>query len=68
MLPQRGIARNRLSAESGRYRKRYGTVDHLFGIRFKSYVIEREAYLAVCGRYAERNPVRAGLVENLWTH
>lgn len=30
---------------------------------YKSLVIDREEYLLECGRYIERNPVRAGMVE-----
>ncbi len=30
--------------------------------RFKSLVIENEAYLEACGRYVETNPVEAGMV------
>jgi putative transposase len=48
------------------YHKRYHTAGRLFGSRFKSQVIEDESYLLVCGRYVERNPVRAGLIKNPW--
>lgn len=30
--------------------------------RFKSLVVENEAYLHACGKYIERNPVEAGMV------
>jgi putative transposase len=48
------------------YHRRHGTAGKLFGSRFKSQVIDREAYLLACGRYVERNPVRAKLAENAW--
>ena len=37
---------------------------HLWQGRFKSFSIEEESYLMECGRYVERNPVRAGLVSD----
>jgi len=39
-------------------------VGHLWQDRFKSALIEKESYLLECGRYVERNPLRAGLVED----
>jgi putative transposase len=45
------------------WRRRYELVGHLWQGRFKSLPIEKEAYLLECGRYIERNPVRAGLCE-----
>lgn len=38
--------------------------------RFRSLLIENEAYLSACGRYIEQNPVRAGLVRqaSAWPH
>lgn len=40
-------------------------VGHLWQDRFKSAVIEKDNYLLGCGRYIERNPLRAGLVKDL---
>lgn len=48
------------------YHRRYRTAGHLFGNRFKSQVIDKESYLSACGRYVERNPVRAKLVRKAW--
>jgi putative transposase len=45
------------------YRKTTGYVGHLWQGRYKSPLIDRESYLLECGRYIERNPLRAGLVE-----
>ena len=46
------------------FNKREGKVGHLWQDRFKSVVIERDSYLLECGRYIERNPLRAGLVKD----
>jgi putative transposase len=50
------------------YHRRYGFVGHLFQGRFKSPVIERDNYLLSCGRYLERNPLAAGLVQVPWDY
>lgn len=49
-----------------KYHRRYQTAGRLFQNRFKSQAIEKESYLLACGRYVERNPVRAGLCEKPW--
>ena len=36
--------------------------------RFKSTLVETDDYLLSCGRYVERNPLRAGLVEVPWDY
>ncbi|MFU8781417.1 MAG: transposase, partial [Kiritimatiellia bacterium] len=36
--------------------------------RFKSRPVEIGSYLVSCGRYIERNPVRAGLIGNAWDY
>ena len=36
--------------------------------RFKSKPVEVGSYLGCCGRYIERNPVRAGLTEAAWEY
>ncbi|MEW6095865.1 MAG: hypothetical protein AB1567_04980 [bacterium] len=46
------------------HHKKYGSVGYLWQGRFKSMVIERDAYLLECGRYIERNPLRAGIVSD----
>ena len=33
--------------------------------RYRSLIVENEAYLYACGKYIENNPLRAGLVGNL---
>jgi putative transposase len=47
-----------------RTNRKYRRVGHLWQDRFKSFVVERDAYLLECGRYIERNPLRCGLVDN----
>lgn len=48
------------------HHRRYQTAGQLFQNRFKSQAIEKGIYLLACGRYVERNPVRAGLVTLPW--
>ena len=45
-------------------RKRYDVTGHVFENRFKNYRIDNDSYLLECGRYIERNPVRAGMVKD----
>jgi putative transposase len=40
-------------------------VGHLWQDRYKSFVIERDSYLLECGRYIERNPLRAGIAKEI---
>jgi putative transposase len=47
------------------YRKQTTYVGHLWQGRYKSPLINDEPYLLECGRYIERNPVRAGIVGRL---
>ena len=46
------------------HHRKYNSVGCLFQNRYKSLLINEDAYLAECTRYIERNPVRAGLVNN----
>lgn len=45
-----------------RFNARHGLVGHLYQGRFKSILVDSQAYLATLCRYVERNPVAAGLV------
>ncbi len=45
------------------FKKIYHKTGHVFEDRFKHFHIESDAYLLECGRYIERNPVRAGMVK-----
>src|SRR3989338_8506922 len=47
------------------YRKQTGYTGHLWQGRYKSPLIETESYLLECGRYIERNPLRAKLVHDV---
>ena len=44
------------------YRKQTKYLGHVWQGRYKSPLIEKESYFLECGRYIERNPVRAGIV------
>lgn len=46
------------------YKRRHKYIGHLWQDRFKSKIIDKESYLAQCGKYIELNPVRAKLVES----
>lgn len=46
------------------FNRKYKRVGHLWQGRFKSFPVENDRYLLACGRYIERNPLRAGLVED----
>ena len=47
------------------FNRKNGKVGHLWQDRYKSAVVERDTYLLECGRYIERNPLRAGMVNDL---
>jgi len=46
------------------FRKRYKHTGYLFQNRYKSYQVKKDSYLLECARYIERNPIRAGVVED----
>lgn len=46
------------------YKKLYDSLGHVFHDRFKSLPIENDSYLLECGRYIERNPLKAGLAKD----
>lgn len=47
------------------FRKQYKSTGFVFENRYKSLLIDKESYLLECGRYIERNPLRAGLTDDL---
>jgi len=47
------------------YRLKYKYSGYVYQNRYKSYLIEDDSYLMDCGRYIERNPLRAGIVESV---
>ena len=46
------------------YNRRHGQVGHLFQGRFKSILVDRDAYLLEVVRYVDLNPVRAHMVQD----
>ncbi len=46
------------------YKGKYRFTGSLWQGRYKSILIEKDEYLIECGRYIERNPVRAGIVRD----
>jgi putative transposase len=46
------------------YNRRYSRVGTLWNGRYRSILIQDEAYLLTCLRYIEQNPVRAGMVSS----
>jgi len=47
-----------------RFNRAHGRVGHLFQGRFKSIVVDKDAYLLELSRYIVRNPVTAGMVKD----
>jgi REP element-mobilizing transposase RayT len=48
-----------------RFNNRHGRSGHLFQGRFKSILVENDAYVMQLSCYIHRNPLRAGIVERL---
>ncbi|MFC1621152.1 transposase [Candidatus Omnitrophota bacterium] len=46
------------------YKRKYGYIGYLYQGRYRSELITDDSYLSECGRYIERNPVRARMVKN----
>ena len=46
------------------HHKAHKSVGHLWQGRFKAQAIEKDRYLLSCGRYIERNPVKAGIIDS----
>jgi len=47
------------------YNRRHGKVGHLFQGRYKSIIVDAQAYLLELSRYVVLNPVRAGMVKDV---
>lgn len=45
------------------YKRNYGYIGYLYQGRYKSELIQDDSYLSECGRYIERNSLRAGIVK-----
>jgi putative transposase len=50
------------------FKKKYDTTGHILEERFRSPRIAEESYYLQCGRYIERNPVKAGMVKQAWDY
>jgi len=48
-----------------RFNRKHGRVGHVFQGRFKSIVVDKDAYLVELSRYIVRNPVAAGMVDDV---
>jgi len=46
------------------YKRSYNLIGNLFQGRYKSAFVDKDSYLLECGRYIERNPLRAELVKD----
>lgn len=46
------------------YKRKYGYTGYLYQGRYRSELIQDDSYLLECGRYIERNPIRAGIVKS----
>jgi hypothetical protein len=57
--------RRLMTGHAVRFNLRYGRSGHLFQNRYKSIVVEEEAYFLQAVRYIHLNPVRAGLLSTL---
>ncbi|MFA5199972.1 MAG: transposase [Candidatus Omnitrophota bacterium] len=47
------------------FNRKYKKVGHLWQDRFKSKIIEKDAYLLECIKYIENNPIRSSLVNSI---
>ena len=50
------------------FRKINSATGFVFQNRYKSLLIKKESYLLECARYIERNPLRAGLADDLFKY
>jgi putative transposase len=48
------------------YNRRHGRHGHLFQNRFKSIVVEEDAYFQELVRYIHLNPIRAGIIDSIF--
>ena len=53
-----------LQVYAAKFRSKYKSVGFIFQNRYKSRLIDNDAYLLECARYIERNPIRAKIVED----
>ena len=53
------------NAYSKNYNKRYKRTDHVFGGRYKAFLVKDDAYLLSLLRYVHQNPVRAKMCKHV---
>jgi REP element-mobilizing transposase RayT len=58
------VMRRLMTGHAVTYNKRHKRQGHLFQNRYKSFVVEEEAYFLELVRYIHLNPVRAGIVRS----
>lgn len=58
------LMKGMLQTYSFYFRRKYDYSGYLYEGRYKSIYIDKDKYLLECGRYIERNPVRAGIVDD----
>ena len=46
------------------YKRSYKLIGNLFQGRYVSIFVDKDSYLLECGRYIERNPLRAGMIKD----
>lgn len=54
-----------LQVYASQFRRKYKSTGFVFQNRYKSRLIDNDAYLLECARYIERNPLRARIVSEL---
>lgn len=64
-VPLQKIMHRQNSLYSRFYNRAHGRSGHLFGLRYKAYIIHEERYLFAVLSYIHWNPVNAGLTDSL---
>jgi len=64
-IPLSKIMQRQNSLYSRYYNRVHERIDHLFGLRYKSIIVENEKYLFTVLRYLHWNPVRAGMANDV---
>lgn len=68
VTPERNLSRGMKDLDgdyAASFNRRHERVGHLFQGRFKSHLVDSDAYLLEVARYIVLNPVRAGMVEHV---
>jgi putative transposase len=50
------------------FKNKYSSVGHVFQERYRSPRVPEESYYLQCGRYIEKNPIRAGIVDDAFEY